>query len=50
MLLPVGFKFVNVSVMKCLLLAKRAGRRKSKDLEEGEHFIKTVSGTRVVAK
>jgi len=47
LLLPIDIQFVNVAVMQCLLLAKRAGRRKSKDFKKRLHFIKTVSGARV---
>jgi hypothetical protein len=34
LLLPIHIQFVNVAVMQCLLLAKGAGRRKSKDFKK----------------
>jgi len=33
LLLPIGIQFVNFAVTQCLLLANRAGRRKSKDFK-----------------
>jgi len=46
LLLPIGVQFLNVAVMQCLLLSKRAGRRKNKDFKKRLHFIKTFSGAR----